>query len=407
MRAAAALIPPTREGRSVADDTESRARAIGRRPFTGARKAIALPMRSVAERYLLRETTQTWLVVTAVLLLILVTNQFASVLGDAAASRLPKDALLEVMALTSLQYLTILIPVGLFLAVLIALGRLYRDSEMYALMACGIGPAQLYRPLLVLAGTLATVVGYVALVVSPDAAAQVRLIAEEMRARSDLSVIEAGRFVGFGQADAVVYAEQVAPDGRLRNVFVQRREAGGIEVIVAAEAWQALTADPDVRMLTFADGRRYEGTPGTADFRIVEFAEHGIPYSLPARIELAEEPESRSAAELLRSADPADVAELQWRLSVPVMLLVLTLLAVPLSNSSPRQGRYAGLRAGVLVYVTYANLLGAARVWTERGKLPPYLGLWWVHLLFVAVALLMLAIRYRVVGRPAFLRGRP
>ncbi len=364
-------------------------------------------MASIAERYVLREAAQTWFAVTAVLLLILVTNQFASVLGDAAASRLPKDALLQVMALTSLQYLTILIPIGLFLSILLALGRLYRDSEMYALMACGIGPARLYRPLAMLAGALAALVGYIAMVVAPDAVAEVRRITQEARSRSDLSVMEAGRFVSFGQADAVVYAESVTRDGHLHHVFVQRRHDATIEVIVAAEAWQELTADADVRMLTFADGRRYEGEPGQPSFRIVEFREHGIPYSLPSRIDVTDKPESRSVAALVASDDPEDRAELQWRLSVPVMVVVLTLLAVPLGHSSPRQGRYAGLRAGVLVYITYANLLGAARVWLERGKLPPLLGLWWVHLLFAVAALLLLAARDGRLRWPRRIGARP
>ncbi len=216
--------------------------------------------------------------------------------------------------------------------------------------------------------------------------------------------MEAGRFVSFGEADAVVYAEAVTRKGQLRNVFVQRRHGAGVEVIVAADARQENTADPNVKMLTFRHGRRYEGEPGRPDFRIMEFAEHGIPYSLPARVTVSQEPESRSAAALARSGDPADLAELQWRISAPLMVLVLTFLAVPLGHSSPRQGRYAGLGAGVLVYVTYANLLGAAKVWLERGKVPPAVGMWWVHLLFIAFAGLLLAFRYGMLRLPSLPR---
>jgi len=359
-------------------------------------------MAAIANRYILRETALTWLAVTAVLLLILVTNQFAQVLGDAASNRLPKDALFLVMGLTSLQYLTILIPVGLFLSILLALGRLYRDSEMYALMACGVGPAQLYRPLLGFAAVLTALVAWLALDVAPAAIREVKAIAQEAKERSDLRVMEAGRFVSFGQADAVVYAEEVTPDGRLRNVFVQRRRDGVIEVIVAREAVQKETASPDVKMLTFTDGRRYEGTPGMGRFRVVEFREHGIPYSLPDRGPLRLEPESRSVGELAASADPADTAELQWRLSVPLMALVLAVLAVPLGRSSPRQGRYAGLGAGLLVYASYANLLGASKVWLERGQVPPLVGMWWVHLLFAAGAGVLLAVRYGKLRLPAW-----
>ena len=358
-------------------------------------------MARIADRYILRETVQTWVVVTGVLLLILVTNQFASVLGDAAASRLPKDALVEVMALTSLQYLTILIPVGLFLSILLALGRLYRDSEMYALMACGVGPGRLYRPLGLLALVLGALVGWISLVVAPAAVGQVKQISREARERSDLSIMEAGRFVSFGAADAVVYAEEVTRDGRLRNVFVQRRSGAGVEVIVAEEAGQVKTADPDTRMLVFERGRRYEGEPGSSQFRFVSFARHGIPYSLPNRIAASDEPESRSVTDLMRSADPEDMAELQWRISVPVMLVVLAVLAVPIGRSSPRQGRYAGFGAGVLVYITYANLLGAAKVWLERGKVPPVVGMWWVHVVFVVAALILLGFRFGTLRLPA------
>lgn len=367
-------------------------------------------MPSIASRYILRETAQTWLGVTAVLLLILVTTQFAQVLGDAAANRLPKDAVLRVMGLTSLQYLTILIPVGLFFSILLALGRLYRDSEMYALMACGIGPGRLYQPLLGFAAVLAIAVGWLAIEVSPAAMTEVRRIAQETRARSDLRVMEAGRFVSFGQADAVVYAEEVTRDGRLKNVFVQRRADARVELVVAAEAWQRDTADPDVKMLVFSNGRRYEGEPGSPEFRIVEFAEHGIPYELPRSVPLNLEPEARPLADLLGSGEPADVAEIQWRVSMPLTALVLAFLAVPLAKSSPRQGRYAGLGAAVLIYVCYANLLGAAKVWLERGRMPTWIGMWWVHALVLLGAAVLLAVRFGVLHwpwqRPAKGRGR-
>jgi len=334
--------------------------------------------------------------VTAVLLLILIANQFAQVLGDTAANKLPREALLLVLGLTSIQYLTILVPVGLFLSILMALGRLYRDSEMYAVLAGGGGPGQICRPLMLFTAVLALCVGWIAVELSPAAVREVKTLARQARERADLSVMEAGRFVTFGQAGAVVYAEEVTPDGRLRNVFVERRGDSGVEIIVAAEAHQVETADPDVRMLTFSDGRRYEGMPGEARFRVVQFVRHGIPYALPDANSAESQPESRPLSDLLASADPADRAELQWRLSVPLMALVLGLLAVPLANSSPRQGRYAGLGVGVLVYITYANLLGASKVWVEREQVPPYVGMWWVHALFLAAALFLLWRRFGV-----------
>jgi len=194
----------------------------------------------------------------------------------------------------------------------------------------------------------------------------------------------------FALDGSVVYAERVEPDGSLREVFLQRRSRNGVEVVIAERAWQTIAPDTGLRTLHFGDGRRYEGVPGSPRFDIVRFAEYGVPYEVPeANIEDLEG-SSLPLADLVGSDDPVRRAELQWRLSAPLNLLVLTLLAVPLSRSSPRQGRYSGLFAGVLVYVIYVNLLAASRVWLERGDIPAVAGLWWVHGLFALVALLLL-----------------
>jgi lipopolysaccharide export system permease protein len=342
-------------------------------------------MSGILQRYILRETLQTWLVVTLVLLLILVTNQFASVLGDAAANKLPRGAIVQVLGLTTVQYLTILIPVGFFLAIMLALGRLYHDSEMAAMMSCGVGPAQLYRAILTLGGVLALVVGVLALVVSPAALRQVEVFAAQAKRDASIGLLEAGRFVSFADGKAALYAEALTPDRHLHRVFVQRRNGNRVEVIVADEAWQEDVGD-GVRVLIFARGYRYEGEPGDARFRLVQFAEHGIPFEIPAAGPVKLDPEALSTQVLLASSDPANRAEFHWRLGVPLTLLVLSVLAVPLARTEPRKGRFAGLASAVLVYLVYANLLAAGRGWIERGQVPEAAGLWWVHGLFLAVA---------------------
>ncbi len=346
-------------------------------------------MNGLLKRYVLRETLQTWLVVTLVLLLILVTNQFAAVLGDAAASKLPRSAILQALGLTTIQYLTILIPVGFFLAIMLALARLYHDSEMAAMMACGVGPVQLYSAVLSLGVVLALVVGFLALVVSPAALRQVEAFAAQAKRDASLGLPAAGRFVSFAAGTAALYAESVTPDRHLHKVFVQRRNGDKLEVIIADEAWQQ-DAGNGMRVLTFARGHRYEGQPGELRFRLVEFDEHGIPFELPASGPIKLKPEARSTAALLASKDPADLAEFHWRLGVPLTLLTLAILAVPLAKTEPRKGRFAGLASAVLVYLIYANLLAAGRGWLERGQIPGFMGLWWVHAVFLVAALAML-----------------
>jgi lipopolysaccharide export system permease protein len=349
--------------------------------------------------YILRETAQTWLAVTGVLLLILLTDQFARVLDDAAVAKVPRDAILAVMGLSSIQYMTILIPVGILLAVMLSLARLYRDSEMAAMMACGIGNISLYRPIMIFALGLAVLSGWLALQAGPYAQRQIQTIADQAKQDADLAVLEAGRFISFGRENVTLYAEEVTADGRLKNVFVERRDGRDVVVIVAEEASQRNDRDTAQKVLTFSNGKRYEGEPGSKEFRVMEFAEHGIPFAVRETRASEAAVESMTLTQLLDKDDSAAVAEIQWRLSVPLTLIVLTLIAVPLARSRPRQGRYNNLVAAILLYIIYVNLLGAARVWVEQQVLPAWLGLWWVHLIFLALAGSMLMRQNRIFSR--------
>ncbi len=364
-------------------------------------------MPSILNRYVLRETLMTWVAVTVVLLLVLLTEQFAQVLGDAAGSKLPKDALFALMALGSVQYLTILMPVSIFISIMLSLARFYRDSEMAAIMACGIGPASLYRPLAVIAIVLSGMAAWLSLDIAPAARRTILEISYEARKNLSLSMLEAGRFIPLGTRSAVLYAETVSEDGRLTNVFVQNREGDEIQVIVAAEAVQRNDETTGAKVLTFLDGKRYEGVPGSPEFRIIGFAEHGIPYMTPETQPLQLDIDAMSLRELLKQAPDEANTEIQWRLSVPLTLFVLTVLAVPLSKSRPRQGRYSNIAGGIFLYIVYANILAAAKVWVEQGVTPSWLGMWWVHVIFLSIAIGMLFNQHGGLTRfRAFLKNR-
>jgi lipopolysaccharide export system permease protein len=290
--------------------------------------------------------------------------------------------------------MTILVPIALFLAIMLALGRLYRDSEMPAMMACRVGPGGVYRPLTLLLIPLAAGVGWLAMDVGPRALTAIERIGAEARRQADLASIEAGKFTGDSADGAVIYAERVTGPGAVENVFLQRRSPTGVvEVVVAERGEQQETEDPNERFFVLFDGRRYEGVPGTSEFRVMEFAEHGIPYRLPAAEELAKNPESMSTFELLRPRSLEEAAELHWRIGVPLSTVVLAILAVPLSRSQPRQGRYGRLAVGLLVFIIYFNLLSAGKAWLEKGSMPVAAGLWWAHALMLMLAFGLLAVQ--------------
>ena len=357
----------------------------------------------ILDRYVLREVTVTWIAVTGVLLAILVSNQLARILALAAANGFPRDVVMSLIGLTSLQNLTVLVPVGMLLAVMMALGRLYHDSEMAAVRACGTGPERLYVPVMLLAVAVAAGLAWLAVDVSPAAYGRAQDLRREALRNAQFGRLEPGKFRTFAGGSAVFYAERADAAGVLYNVFLQRRTGDRIEVATAGRAVHRIEEGGRLHIVVLYDGVRYEGVPGDPGFRRLRFAEHGIPVRIPDPDAGKIRPESKATRQLLGSTDPRDVSELQWRVSLPVMVLVLSLLAVPLAALRPREGRYARVALAILAYFIYSNLISAARVWIEKGQIDPRLGVWWVHLLGVAVALYLL---HRQSPLPQILRWR-
>lgn len=352
-------------------------------------------MVSIVDRYLARETTLTWAAVTVILMLILLSNRFALLLGDAAAGRLPRDTVFALLGLASVSYFIVVVPVALFLAVMLTLGRLYRDSEMTTFMACGVGPMQVYRPLLAIAAVLAVVLALLALQVAPWAAHMSDLIRSYGQHNAQVGSFEPGSFKQDQQGRGVLYAAGVSDHGReLQNVFMAGPNGERQDVVSAASGTRILNGDQGAGTLVLHNGYRYDGVPGQADFRIVQFGEYSIRLSPGTP---ATGPESYSAMPtpaLLRDASPGALSELQWRISVPLSALLLVFLAVPLARTSPRQGRYGRLFIAILTYVIYSNLLGVARAWLQKGRLPAAIGIWWVLALLLVAALVLLYHQY-------------
>jgi lipopolysaccharide export system permease protein len=148
-----------------------------------------------------------------------------------------------------------------------------------------------------------------------------------------------------------------------------------------------------MRLLVLRDGRRYEGIPGTTEFRVIEFAEHGIPYRLPSLEATEPRPRAMAFFDLMRSDEPEHIAEFQWRLGIPISTIILAILAVPLSRSQPRAGRYGRLAIGLLVFIIYLNMMSAAKAWIEQSAISPALGIWWVHGCMLLFALGLLAVQ--------------
>jgi lipopolysaccharide export system permease protein len=332
-----------------------------------------------------------WLAVTGVLLVILLTYQVARVLERAAESQYPQSVVLELIWLSAVQNLSIIMPVGLLLGVVLAFGRLYHDSEMAAALACGVGPSVMYRPVAVITGIVTAAMAVLTLYIGPHSFARILSLRSAALQQGQFAPIAPGRFRTFGGSDVVVYAENVEADGTLTNVFVERERGGRVEVALAARAKHAVGANGMAHTITLYDGERFEGVPGSPRFRMTRFSENTVPIEVPKLSDSVVRFDSMPTGELLRSGDNEKRAELHWRIAMPVMCIVLTFVALPLSRLRPREGRYSRVAYAILIYFVYTNFISAAKVWIARGTMPEWLGLWWVHLLVAGLALLIVS----------------
>jgi len=336
----------------------------------------------IVHRYVFREVLQVFGAVTGVLLLIYISNRFVRYLGQAASGYISSDVIMQLILLKLAQNLPILLPLGLYLAVLLGLGRLYRDSEIIAMAAGGISVRRLAHALLWLGVGFALLTGFLSTYVSPKAAQLQQALFEQAKGEAQIVGIQAGRFREFGKGNNVVYVESIADDGgSMNNVFVRVRHRNGEELIVGERAYPTVQGSDDDRFMVLENGHRYTGTPGQLDFVVTRFERHAVRLdqsapSGPGKME------ARPTLELLRRGGVANIAEFQGRVSVPISVIALVLMAVPLARTSPREGRYAKLVTAFVLFFIYNNGLSIAQKLVEREQLPVSIGVWPVHAVF-------------------------
>jgi lipopolysaccharide export system permease protein len=348
---------------------------------------------------LVREFASTGLLVSSILLGIVVFTQLIRFLGESVSGLLAVEGVLAMLGFSSLNYLPVLLSISLFLSVLLTLSRSYRDSEMVVWFTSGIGLTRWIRPVLGYAIPVTLLIALLSLVLSPWALSKADEFRRRLDSRDDVSVATPGAFRESKQADRVFFLEEVDTEKkRVSNIFVQSVQNGKEGTMVAKEGYQETAPNGD-RFLVMINGTRYEGVPGQADFKIVEFDRYAM------RIEPAElrqevpNLKAYSTAYLLRNPTTWNLAELEWRIGLPLSALILSLLAIPLSYVNPRAGRSLNMIIAVVIYMFYNNMISVTNSWVGRGKLSAASGLLGIHLLMFAVLLAMFYYRWSATSR--------
>ncbi|WP_111640670.1 LPS export ABC transporter permease LptF [Marinimicrobium alkaliphilum] len=348
-------------------------------------------------RYLSREVMVTTVAVTSILLLIIMSGRFVNYLADAASGDIAVNVLFTIMGYRLPGFMELVIPLGFFLSILMAYGRFYTDSEMVVLSACGVSRAQLVVYTLIPALFIAGMVAALSLWISPLGIRQAETLLAEQRVRSDFERVQAGRFQGLGSGGADMYVETLSDNNRrLNHLFVAFSEADEVgeertAIVVAEYGQQEIHETYGQRYLNLYNGRRYEGIPGSHDFQVTAFDLYGH-YMQPPNIQagLRNRADAKTTRQLMDEGSLESLVALQWRLSLPLLVLVAAILAVPFSHTSPRKGRYMKLLPAVVTFMLYLGILSTLRGATESGRWPLSPGLWVVHPFFLGLALVML-----------------
>ena len=339
-----------------------------------------------------REFAQTAAAVFVALFAILLTTQLIRLLGQAAAGGVTPEAVTALLGFSALNTLPVLLSLTLFVSVLLSMSRVYRDSEMAIWFSSGVALTAWVRPVLRFAVPVVLVIALLALLLAPWANSKRAEFQKRMDNRDDVARVTPGAFNESARGDRVFFVESSpdlkSNDDQIKNIFINSMQHGRLGVISASHGHSEVSDNGD-RFIVLKNGRRYEGTAGSAEYRVMEFDTYAM------RVETKEargadvSVKTLSTLELIQNPTPINKGELLWRIGIPLSALTLALLAIPLSFVNPRAGRTNNLLFALLTFILYSNLLSVSQAWVVRGRMPFEVGVWAVHVLMFFVLILL------------------
>lgn len=352
-------------------------------------------------RYLTKEVAIIAITATLILFFVFASNQLLHFLYYAAAGRLTAKLAMQMLLFSTPELLGNLLPLSLFLAILLAYGRMYANNEMTVLFSCGVSHAKLFRITMIFAAFFVIIIAVLMLWISP----KFNKHADDLFTQSASSPIELtspGQFQSMANDAWIFYAAGASNNNKkLYNVFITKQqdmqqENPKKEILVAKEAYQKIDKKTGDSFIVFDTGKRYVGTPGEKDYQITTFSQ----YWLRIQQQSTDYKEhSLPTLELWHNYDNLAAAELQWRFSMPIMAFILAIMAIPLSQVKTRRDSYAQLIPAILLYAIYSEGLMLSRSWIHQDILPKNIGMWWVHgvMLLVSIWLIIKQVGWRRV----------
>lgn len=345
----------------------------------------------------IKELSLTAVGIFVVLLVVLVATQAINLLGRAAGGSVAIDAVAALVGFWTISLTPVLLILTAYISTLTVLTRYWRDSEMAVWLASGLALRRWIKPILQFAVPFAVLVAAVSMWIQPWAELRSREFAEMLKQKQELSLIEPGVFREMGKHHPRIYFIESfdADTGRARNLFVRERSEQWQDTVIFARSG-LFKQDKGKRILQLHNGYRYQGTAGHADYERASFKDMALVVSVDTSVISPEENRhTMPMSGLVGSHDPGNQAELMWRLSLPVSVLILSLLALPLSYYNPRTGHTYNILFAIGLFLIYQNGLTFLRDAIQSGKLPFWPGLLSMHLLMFFLFIVLMRWRSR------------
>tara|TARA_B110000977_G_C11042379_1_gene479311 strand:+ start:706 stop:1806 length:1101 start_codon:yes stop_codon:yes gene_type:complete len=345
-------------------------------------------------RYLAKEVLVTTFAVLLVLLLVFMSGRFVGYLADAAAGDLAANVLFPIMYYRLPNFIELILPLSFFIGIILAYGRLFVESEMVVLIACGMSQRRLMAYTLIPALLIAVISGSLSLYVSPAGEVKVEEILADPNARNGLNTLAPGRFQSTDDSAGVFYTERLySSRTRMKNVFVVSDSSDGddkITVVVAKSGKLIRDEETATRYIELYNGYQYQGNPGELAFDVVKFDTFATLMKQPeTRLSRRQELDALATKDLLGSTDPKYQAALQWRLSIPWLVVISAMMAIGMSRTNHRKGRYTKMFPAILLYLCYFMSLTMTRASIADGEINVFPGMLSNHLVAFIVGLLL------------------
>ncbi|MEJ6659999.1 MAG: LPS export ABC transporter permease LptF [Candidatus Thioglobus sp.] len=357
---------------------------------------------SILAKYLIRNVLIITAAVFIVLGLVIFGNQLVSVIKESLEKGIPIADLLPLVGFKMIRDVPLILSLSLFLAIILAISKSYKDSEAVVMNSLGIGDKHLMVFIQPVVIVIFIFILFLTTIAVPWSKQQRSMIMDRSENSSKFSFIKEGEFQEFKDGDIVFYASKVKNiDGEstqdMEEIFIYTLADNQPIITLAAQAQKYTDINTKSVYLRLKDGTRYHGFPSEMNKKILNFDQYDLQIINGEKRQstnIETKTESKPTLDIIFSSDTREIAEWQWRLSQPISVLILSIFAILLGKTSPRGGKNLGVLAGVIVFIIYNNALLIAKSSLERGDTLPIIGLWWVHLLVLLIIFVFYAYRH-------------